>query len=50
MSHIGAIFLAAAIVTVFAVAWQYFTEKNAELKRQKVQAARKAAEEKKNGK
>lgn len=48
LSHIGAIFFAAIIVAVLAVAWQVFTEKNAELKRQKMQAARKAAEDKAN--
>ena len=47
LSHIGAIFFAAVIVAALAVGWQVFTEKNAELRRQKVQAARKAAQDSK---
>ena len=47
VSHIGVIFIAAAFVAVCAVAWWYLTERNAILIRQRAEARRKAAEERK---
>lgn len=47
ISHLGIIFLAAAFVAVCAVAWWALTERNARLIRQRAEARRKAAEEKK---
>ena len=40
ISHIGVVFLAACFVAVCAVAWWYLTDKNARLKRQRLEARR----------
>ena len=46
VSHIGVIFAGACLVALAAVAWWLLTERNAELKRQRAAARRKAAETK----
>lgn len=43
ISHIGIIFIAACFVAICAVAWWYLTDKNARLKRQRVEARKAAA-------
>ena len=42
-SHIGIIFIAACFVALCAVGWWFLTERNAELRRQRAEARRKAS-------
>jgi hypothetical protein len=43
ISHIGIIFIAACFIAACAVFWWYLTDKNARLKRQRVEARKAAA-------
>lgn len=43
-SHIGTLFIAAALIAGVAVFWQYLLEHNAKLKRERAEARKREAE------